>query len=105
MKYSIKTKLDVEAYERDGFQCVECGRTKGILAHHIIPEIEELDNLITLCHSCHSKKHDMVGFKKGFDKKRHPVSRERFINMGKATQFQKGHSFAGNQYTGGIRAV
>jgi len=56
MRYSIKTKLDEKAYERDGFACVKCGRTKGIEAHHIIPELEELDNLITLCHACHKKR-------------------------------------------------
>ena len=99
MKGSIKTKLDEEAYERDGYKCVDCGKTKGIEAHHIIPEIEELNNLVTLCHACHKKRHDMAGcFKKGIDKRRCLLPREEFINMGKKTRFQKGHSFSGNQY-------
>ena len=68
MKYSIKTKLDEMAYTRDNFKCVECGKTTGIEAHHIIPELEELDNLVTLCHSCHKKRHNMAGcFKKGHE--------------------------------------
>lgn len=68
MKYSIKTKLDEMAYERDGFKCVECGKDKGIEAHHIIPGLEELDNLITLCHACHKKRHNMAGcFKNGHE--------------------------------------
>lgn len=71
MKKSIKTKLDEMAYERDNFQCVKCGRAIGIEAHHKIPNLEELDNLITLCHSCHKKEHKMAGcFKKGHDPKR-----------------------------------
>lgn len=71
MKSSIKTKLDEKAYRRDGFACVECGRTHGIEAHHIIPNLEKLENLITLCHACHKKHHNMAGcFKKGFDLRR-----------------------------------
>lgn len=71
MVYSIKTKLDEMAYLRDKYKCVECDRTKGIEAHHIIPELEKLDNLITLCHKCHKKRHGYSGcFKKGFDPKR-----------------------------------
>ena len=71
MKGSKKTKLDEEAYERDEHKCVECSRTKGIEAHHIIPEVELLDNLVTLCHSCHKKRHNMTGcFKKGKDERR-----------------------------------
>ena len=66
MKGSIKTKLDEKAYTRDGFRCVECNKATGIEAHHIIPELEELDNLVTLCHGCHKKRHNMAGcFKKG----------------------------------------
>ena len=71
MRGSVKTKLDKEAYERDRFKCVECGRSKGIEAHHIISGLEELDNLVTLCHSCHKKEHNMAGcFKTGKDSRR-----------------------------------
>ena len=66
MKGSIKTKLDEKAYARDNFRCIECNKETGIEAHHIIPELEELNNLVTLCHGCHKKRHNMAGcFKKG----------------------------------------
>ena len=61
MKGSIKTKLDELAYDRDGYKCVECGKSTGIEAHHIVAGIEELDNLITLCHACHKRRHHMAG--------------------------------------------
>ena len=71
MKGSIKTKLDMEAYERDNNRCVKCANNKGIEAHHIVPGFESIDNLITLCHSCHKKEHNMAGcFKRGHDSRR-----------------------------------
>ena len=87
MNYSVKTKLDVMAYERDGYQCVECGRATGIEAHHIEPEVEEIANLTTLCHSCHKKRHEMAGCFTSEDSRRnHEV-------------VAKGHPFYGNQHT------
>ena len=72
---SVKTKLDEMAYARDAFKCTECGRTHGIEAHHIIPGIEKLENLVTLCHRCHKKRHNMSGcFKKGYDARRNTKS-------------------------------
>lgn len=54
--------LKRQAFIRDDFTCQECGEKSGKLeCHHIIPvrldESKELDvnNLITLCHSCHKK--------------------------------------------------
>jgi 5-methylcytosine-specific restriction endonuclease McrA len=48
------------ARERDGHKCVLCGSTDRIQVHHIIPfrysQSHELDNLVTLCRSCHSKE-------------------------------------------------
>jgi len=48
--------------ERDGYRCVECGKQqdeegKSLSVHHIDYDKANLDpkNLITLCHSCHSK--------------------------------------------------
>lgn len=52
---------------RDG-KCVECGATKNLHAHHIIPrkkdpsQIFEVENGKTLCRRCHAK---IEGFKKG----------------------------------------
>ena len=88
MSYSAKTKLDEEAYKRDGFKCVECDKTTGIEAHHIIPDLEELDNLVTLCHACHKKRHNMAGcFGHGDPKDKH--------------QFKKGNTFGekGHRFT------
>lgn len=71
MKGSVKTKLDEMAYGRDQYKCVNCGKPFGLEAHHIVPDIEELSNLITLCHSCHKKQHNRAGcFNKGFDIRR-----------------------------------
>lgn len=71
MKRSIKTTLDEQAYKRDGYSCVHCGGKTGLEAHHKIPDLERLDNLITLCHSCHKKEHGMSGcFVGGYDKRR-----------------------------------
>ncbi len=57
-----------KARERDSFTCQECGVTESNLGrqldvHHIISfrffksslEANQLNNLITLCHSCHMK--------------------------------------------------
>jgi len=53
------------ALERDGYKCVECGSTNRLHIHHgeeWRPDQEAphaLDNLVTLCASCHRKKHPM----------------------------------------------
>lgn len=52
-----------ECYARDAWTCQECGvhcRNKvKIQAHHVVPRIQggsdDLDNLITLCASCHTR--------------------------------------------------
>ena len=46
--------------ERDGFICQECGKSDCLLdVHHIKPyrisNDNSIDNLITLCRSCHSR--------------------------------------------------
>ena len=93
MKGSIKTKLDEQAYERDGYRCVECGEDAGIEAHHTVYG-ETLENLVTLCHACHKKRHGMTGcFVKGYDSRR-VLNIE---NLRKANCV--GHPFRGNQYT------
>lgn len=49
--------------ERDGNKCVDCGKKKGLIIHHKdgsgsseTPN-NEMDNLITLCRSCHMRHH------------------------------------------------
>lgn len=52
-----------KAFERDGGACKLCGDTDRLYMHHIIaydpdiPETTAIQNLITLCPSCHSKLH------------------------------------------------
>ena len=57
-----------EVLTRDNNTCQECGKTDQLEAHHIIEwaELEEhrtdVDNGITLCTLCHSKKHPYSDF-------------------------------------------
>lgn len=48
-----------QARRRDGYKCQKCGATKHLEVHHIVPyrltQDNSLDNLITLCHTCHEK--------------------------------------------------
>lgn len=51
----------VKALDRDGYICQNCGSIENLDVHHIVPyryfddyiEANDLDNLITFCHSCH----------------------------------------------------
>ena len=65
--------VKLAALERDGYQCVLCGRTKAEIGrnpdvHHIVPvrefiqaadrektDAHTLDNVVTLCTACHRK--------------------------------------------------
>lgn len=53
-----------KAYQRDGGQCVRCGRA-GTEVHHRIPAAlggpDTPGNLITLCHKCHKAEHVRPG--------------------------------------------
>ena len=50
-------------FERDNYQCQECGTNKNLCAHHIkgrseYPELSyDPSNVITLCKYCHAKAH------------------------------------------------
>jgi endogenous inhibitor of DNA gyrase (YacG/DUF329 family) len=55
-------KLREHIYNRDGRKCVECGTQSELHAHHIIPVSEggekyKMENIKTLCESCHMDKH------------------------------------------------
>lgn len=72
---SLFGRQSKKARERDGYKCQRCGMTNGeslkkykrqLSVHHIIPyvffkedneEQHNLDNLITVCHSCHMHIH------------------------------------------------
>lgn len=57
------------ALERDGYQCQHCGVDKQLVVHHKNrrPSRDEIDNfstvddLLTLCRSCHIKLHVQLG--------------------------------------------
>lgn len=61
--------LRLQALRRDGFKCVECGKAGRLAVDHIQrvkthPELAyEIENLQSLCWSCHSRKtHGEMGF-------------------------------------------
>lgn len=53
---------------RDGFQCRDCGTRLNLELHHLSyyhngesivgKELEHMDKVITLCESCHQKRHN-----------------------------------------------
>lgn len=49
-------------YRRDGYRCRHCGYRGGLHAHHLVYRShsgeDSLDNLVTLCASCHRGLHD-----------------------------------------------
>lgn len=56
------TRARSDARERDGHECQECGSGDIIHVHHIEPVSEggakhDLDNLVTLCRTCHFDAH------------------------------------------------
>lgn len=66
------------ALERDNFTCQECGGKDKLCVHHIDGKgrntkkpNNKLFNLITLCKSCHPRKHPEGWFKKGHPPFRH----------------------------------
>lgn len=50
-----------EVLERDDHQCQECGEAENLEVHHLISVranpylVADLNNLVTLCKSCHSE--------------------------------------------------
>jgi 5-methylcytosine-specific restriction endonuclease McrA len=64
-----RVKLDVTDYalvrklvlERDGWRCQDCGSVKNLQVHHLKTRSQlggdTMQNLITLCVSCHAKVH------------------------------------------------
>lgn len=59
-KKKINGTIRTLVYERDGYQCVNCGVRKDLSLDHIHPESKggatTTENLQTLCRSCNSKK-------------------------------------------------
>ena len=66
----------IAVYKRDWFTCQDCGNKKdGLVAHHVFsfkdfPSLRyEVANGITLCRSCHKKRHYNIGKETRFKKK------------------------------------
>ncbi len=70
------TTIRNQVRERDGYVCVHCGIPEGKNAHHVhhkIPfksftdrdEANRLENLVTLCHSCHAGAETQVRIQSG----------------------------------------
>ena len=53
-------------FERDNYQCVQCGSTERLEIDHIIPFSKggttEMDNLQTLCRKCNGKKSNTLPY-------------------------------------------
>jgi len=65
-KYKDNTRFDGYReliMQRDGYKCVKCGSTKGLIVHHKDESGQTDDpnndpgNLVTLCNSCHMGEH------------------------------------------------
>ena len=61
-----------EIFDRDNYQCQECGNKDDLTIHHIDRNgrnsknpNNDIDNLITLCRSCHSRIHGKEKMKGG----------------------------------------
>ena len=57
-KYDL---LHKQALQRDSWRCQNCGASQNLHVHHVIRRsklgADALDNLITLCVSCHQMQH------------------------------------------------
>jgi hypothetical protein len=53
--------LRLQVLDRDGWRCQQCGSMKNLEVHHLNARSQLghdcLENLITLCHACHSETH------------------------------------------------
>lgn len=61
MKSDVWLDKRHRVFRRDGMRCVECGSAMNLRCHHLTYENlgnEPLQDLVTLCNSCHSEKHD-----------------------------------------------
>nr|WP_243895924.1 HNH endonuclease [Paenibacillus sp. F411] len=59
-KTKIPTKIKKSVFERDGYRCRYCDSYKDLTADHIFPESRggeaSLENLVTACSECNSRK-------------------------------------------------
>lgn len=67
---------------RDKYQCQRCGNGNNLDVHHLIPEnangASVINNLVTLCRSCHRRVHVAMG--QGVRiKGTQPITENRFV--------------------------
>ena len=58
-------KLRTLVFIRDNYTCQSCGSKSSLNCHHITYDrlgAENLEDLITLCKSCHQHQHDTYGY-------------------------------------------
>lgn len=95
-RYSPKwNTLSIRTRKRDDWKCQKCGDEGGpdgdadVEAHHIVPKSkggkDTLDNLITLCHSCHESEHGHSIPSKDTSNPRSSISSEKNRRPGQLT--------------------
>ena len=52
-------KIRFNVFLRDDFKCVDCGEDCCEAHHESYEDIYDETNIISLCHNCHSKRHDI----------------------------------------------
>ena len=61
MKTYVWQNIRREVFKRDGYKCVMCGASHPLNVHHVRYPTrwgeEKLEDLITVCDSCHAKIH------------------------------------------------
>jgi 5-methylcytosine-specific restriction endonuclease McrA len=61
-RLSISRAQRERVYARDGYRCLDCGRTGDLTLDHVVPLAVQLkaryrdDELVTLCRSCNSRR-------------------------------------------------
>lgn len=59
---ALDPKIAAACYRRDGWKCRYCSNRNGLHPHHFIYQShggpDTLNNLLTLCASCHRGHHD-----------------------------------------------
>jgi len=65
----IEKRMKRLVLERDNHTCQNCGSKEKVEVHHICPKKKsnkdsnhKLNNLITLCKSCHFKSHNFLSY-------------------------------------------
>lgn len=59
---SLPKEISSKVYERDDWHCRRCNRNCNLTPHHVVYQsaggTDELNNLLTLCITCHNDVHE-----------------------------------------------